>query len=447
VALLTTGWWPRELRAAAEAVEPDLVVTTPHLARGFADLAPVVSLPGPDGWHGSDRRRLPSASTSAPPARATAAQCSPTARSQPEQPTTDACGPDERRGENRVHRPGPGSVICFTTGGWGRPRPVAIEAHQRAGWLGGRPGPSGGHVLLGHDLTTSVGVRALLDSLTTGGCLQLTERWQPRRVIRRLRRGGLDRLAATGPQLNQLAAVARHAGQTHRWESLARIEACGGALHRSSALCLAARTGAQVAAGFTVTEAGGWATERCPVRAAAHHPLDVGAASGTLAVHIRHPDGTTARPGEVGDVCLGGDAMGRPLHDDPSPTGATTTTGDLGRLGPDGALHLLGRRADRFRCGGDDVVPALVELVLANHPGVADVAVVPRPDADLGAIPVAVVVPADPEAPPFLADLSARLVELPPAWRPRAQAVVDRLPLTASGQLHRRMLAYDEAAR
>ena len=91
--------------------------------------------------------------------------------------------------------------------------------------------------------------------------------------------------------------------------------------------------------------------------------------------------------------------------------------------------------------------PQLVEQVLAGDPRVADVAVAPRPDPRLGNMPVAVIVPSDPEHPPFLADLVAVLADLPEAWRPRAQAIVEILPLTATGQVHRRMLAYDEAAR
>jgi O-succinylbenzoic acid--CoA ligase len=113
----------------------------------------------------------------------------------------------------------------------------------------------------------------------------------------------------------------------------------------------------------------------------------------------------------------------------------------------DGNLHVLGRATDLFECDGSVVWPALVELALAGHPAIADVAVVPRPDPDLGCVPVVVTVPVDPEAPPFLVDLTPRLAELPLAWRPRAQAVVERLPLTGGGQLHRRMLAYDELAR
>ena len=57
--------------------------------------------------------------------------------------------------------------------------------------------------------------------------------------------------------------------------------------------------------------------------------------------------------------------------------------------------------------GGYNVYPVEVEAVLSSHPGVAAVAVVPRPDAVMGEIGVAFVVPRDTGGPPSLDDLRA----------------------------------------
>ena len=70
-------------------------------------------------------------------------------------------------------------------------------------------------------------------------------------------------------------------------------------------------------------------------------------------------------------------------------------TGDLGFIDERGCLRLAGRLKEMFIRGGYNVYPAEVEAVLADHPRVADVAVVPRPDDVMGEIGVAVVVPAD----------------------------------------------------
>ncbi len=68
-------------------------------------------------------------------------------------------------------------------------------------------------------------------------------------------------------------------------------------------------------------------------------------------------------------------------------------TGDLGRLDDDGRLVVDGRRDGMIIRGGENVAPREVEAVLASHPGVAEVAVVGIPDAALGQVVAAVVVP------------------------------------------------------
>jgi long-chain acyl-CoA synthetase len=58
-------------------------------------------------------------------------------------------------------------------------------------------------------------------------------------------------------------------------------------------------------------------------------------------------------------------------------------TGDLGRL-EDGLLFVTGRSKDLIIRGGENIAAAQVESTLVEHPAVATVAVVGRPDPDLG---------------------------------------------------------------
>ncbi|MEL7092764.1 MAG: fatty acid--CoA ligase family protein, partial [Pseudomonadota bacterium] len=53
-------------------------------------------------------------------------------------------------------------------------------------------------------------------------------------------------------------------------------------------------------------------------------------------------------------------------------------TGDLGRIGDDGNLHILGRSKELIIRGGFNVYPPEVEAVLTDHPGVVQSAVVGR---------------------------------------------------------------------
>jgi acyl-CoA synthetase (AMP-forming)/AMP-acid ligase II len=112
------------------------------------------------------------------------------------------------------------------------------------------------------------------------------------------------------------------------------------------------------------------------------------------------------------------------------------TVGDLGRLDADGYLFLDGRRDDLVITGGVNVYPAEVEAVLADAPGVVDVAVFGVPDAEWGERVCAAVV--GPAAEETLRDLVA--TRLAPYKRPKSYFRVDELPRTATGKLRRRAL-------
>jgi acyl-CoA synthetase (AMP-forming)/AMP-acid ligase II len=58
--------------------------------------------------------------------------------------------------------------------------------------------------------------------------------------------------------------------------------------------------------------------------------------------------------------------------------------GDLGYIDGDGYLFLPDPRVDQIITGGANVVPAEVEAVLTQHPGVRDAAVIGLKDDDLG---------------------------------------------------------------
>jgi acyl-CoA synthetase (AMP-forming)/AMP-acid ligase II len=116
-------------------------------------------------------------------------------------------------------------------------------------------------------------------------------------------------------------------------------------------------------------------------------------------------------------------------------------TGDLGRVGPDGRLAVLGRRDDLVISGGVNVHPDEVEAVLASHPGVAEAAVAGRPDPEWGQRVAAFVVPRDPASPPTLAELRAfTRRRLAAAKAPRELVLVPALPRGPSGKLLRRLL-------
>jgi len=116
-------------------------------------------------------------------------------------------------------------------------------------------------------------------------------------------------------------------------------------------------------------------------------------------------------------------------------------TSDLGSIGSSGELLVRGRADDVIITGGEKVVAAEVEAALATCAAVREAAVVGRPDAEWGELVTAVVVPADPSAPPPLADIRAHVRELlPPYAAPAALMLVPELPLLPSGKPDRAAL-------
>jgi fatty-acyl-CoA synthase len=68
-------------------------------------------------------------------------------------------------------------------------------------------------------------------------------------------------------------------------------------------------------------------------------------------------------------------------------------TGDIGYRDRDGYFYLVDRKKEVIISGGENVYPAEVEQVLAEHPGIAEVGVVGAADARWGEVVCAIVVP------------------------------------------------------
>ncbi|HEY2154537.1 MAG TPA: AMP-binding protein, partial [Isosphaeraceae bacterium] len=108
-------------------------------------------------------------------------------------------------------------------------------------------------------------------------------------------------------------------------------------------------------------------------------------------------------------------------------------TGDLGEYDDAGYLTIIGRSKELIISGGFNVYPREVEERLLEFPGVSEVAVIGRPDAQWGEAVTAVVVgDVDPEA---LRSFAASA--LAPYKVPKTVEFVDALPRNALGKIVR----------
>ncbi len=153
------------------------------------------------------------------------------------------------------------------------------------------------------------------------------------------------------------------------------------------------------------------------------------------------PDDHAARDGaEVGEVVVRSVKAGYAYVNQPEEQAARFRDGwlyigDLATWDEDEYVTIVGRKDDMIISGGENVHPTQVEAVLAEHPGVADAAVVGVPDERWGELVVAYVVAADPELDAAACETHCRGHPMLAAYkRPRAYRFVPELPMTATGK-------------
>lgn len=338
-------------------------------------------------------------------------------------------------------------AIVFTSGTTGLPKGATFTDRQLEAvtaadvgetWSGGGPGVSA--TSLAH-----VGfMTKLAGHLQRGSCSYLLSRWTAGDALRLI---STHRMANLGGVPTQLALMLRHPDFERYDLSRVRSVVLGGGPAPLPLLREAmARLGAPVAVRYSSTESGG-----CGTGTAFEDPLDehlgVGMPRGPVELAIRTEEGSAVSTGEVGEVCLRSPTAMTGYYRDEAATAAAfwpdgyVRTGDLGYVNEAGRLFLAGRSKEMYVRSGYNVYPMEVEAVLLDHPGVAAVAVVARPDEVLGERGVAVVVPADPARVPTLAELRAFAGERVSSYKlPDDIHVIDALPLTAGDKVDRRAL-------
>ncbi|HEX2804717.1 MAG TPA: acyl-CoA synthetase, partial [Kineosporiaceae bacterium] len=178
------------------------------------------------------------------------------------------------------------------------------------------------------------------------------------------------------------------------------------------------------------------------------------------AVHVAE-DGSwrDCGPGDVGVLVLGGPTVFAGYVTDPTLGGPRVSrgglvrdgwldTGDLGGVDADGYVHLAGRAKDLIIRGGHNIDPKVIEEALLEHPSVVAVAAVGRPDRHAGEVPVAYVVPADPDGfdEAELMAWAERTID-EPAARPKRIHPMTAIPTTEVGKYFKPALVADAAVR
>jgi long-chain acyl-CoA synthetase len=186
-----------------------------------------------------------------------------------------------------------------------------------------------------------------------------------------------------------------------------------------------------------------------PVADPARWRLDsAGLPIGDVALRVVDLDsGEVVPAGETGEVQVrSASAMAGYLPDEATADAFSDgwyRTGDVGRLEPEGWVHLTDRCKEMIKVSGFQVAPAEIEAVLHGHPAVADCAVFGVPDPRTGEVPVAAVQLTPGSG--VTAEELQRLVGDALAGYKRVQRVVivEQIPRTPSGKVLRRTLRDD----
>ncbi|MEV8637939.1 class I adenylate-forming enzyme family protein [Streptosporangium sp. NPDC051023] len=184
---------------------------------------------------------------------------------------------------------------------------------------------------------------------------------------------------------------------------------------------------------------------------AAATPQDLAESPGTLGrpittvrLEIRDFEGNALPEGEEGEICVRSPFNMLGYWQDPEATTRAIDadrwlhTGDIGTV-EQGRVRLTSRRSDLILRGGENVYPAEIENVLAEHPGVRECIVIGVPHPDLGQEVMAVVVtggehPVGEEELREYAKRELAYFKVPSRWRITEKS----LPRNATGKVIRR---------
>ena len=182
-----------------------------------------------------------------------------------------------------------------------------------------------------------------------------------------------------------------------------------------------------------------------PLPPRARKPGSVGVSAGPE-VAIMDDDGRLLAQGDIGEVVIRGPNVTAGYDSNPSANVKAYTdgwfrTGDQGRLDEEGYLFLTGRLKEQINRGGEKLSPLEVDVVLLDHPGVAQACTFGIPHDKLGEEVGVVIVPRPGQTVTEAEIREFAATRLAAFKVPRRVLVMDDIPKGATGKVQRIGLA------
>ena len=241
-------------------------------------------------------------------------------------------------------------------------------------------------------LATSAGFVQLMEFVTLGATLRFEAAFDPERALQLLQSERVNMFQGVPLFFERIAACSG-------WEqadlSALRFTSVGGAPVPRALLETWSKKGCLLRQIYGQTEAGGAITIMSK-RDAATLPSRAGRGGMFTELGIIDADGKFLGPNEAGQIVIRGPSVMKGYWDDDEATAKTLVngwlrTGDLGSLDDQGYLTFIDRMKDIIISGGLNISAAEVERIVAEYPGVTEVAVIGAADAKFGETPLAIV--------------------------------------------------------
>jgi len=129
----------------------------------------------------------------------------------------------------------------------------------------------------------------------------------------------------------------------------------------------------------------------------AYKPGTAGRPLPGVEVKVVDDEGKELPRGSAGELWIRGESVMKGYYNQPELTAEVLTrdgwfkSGDLAVISEDGFVSITGRKKELIISSGENISPGEIEAVIAEHPKVFEVAVVPAPDPVRGEVPKAVV--------------------------------------------------------
>lgn len=342
------------------------------------------------------------------------------------------------------------SLILYTSGTSGRPKGALLSERNldqtaiNFGRLGKVTHQS--TFLVDAPMFHIIGlITSIRPALMHGGTVLVSDGFEPSRTLSRLADPALG--VTHYFCVPQMAAMLRGL-PNFDGAALSRLTAVftGGAPHPAADIRAWLQQGVPVVDGYGMSEAGTVFGMPADIGLIDARAGSAGLAMPAVATRIVDEQDNDCPPGAAGELLLKGDNVFQGYWRRSEETERAFTadgwfrTGDIARADTEGYHWLVDRKKDMFISGGENVYPAEIEAALADHPAIAECAVVGMPDPRWGEIGHLVATCRDGAVLDLAIILNHLENRLARYKLPKALTLVAALPRTGSGKIQKTIL-------